>query len=339
MGVRMKMNLKEKLKEINEILSIILKIGFPIAFFIGSCLLGFYFISIGFVPYLKIKEFPFIVLLVFFVGAFIVFFMGMTVIIPSIYLKKEVVSLDRKNSEKTEKLYDFLSSSKPKSIIFHFLPWILNVSLLFALSYARSVTEIEIIIAILFSIGIIFLIQLLLLKNFLVVEKEKCFKRWFSILKLGIKHLLIVSIYFNSSFWCAFIIYYRIISSSEIEISLGLIILFAMISWLNYVIFKQPDRNIVFLVIIVPFVLLLLFNRLAILYSTPIRLLKLGLIDVDIYLKKISSNDSITKSSQLSGRLLFRDSDNYYIRIKTKNGNKIKIIPVEKIDSIIFKDK
>ena len=69
----MEMNLKEKLKEINEILSLILKIGFPLAFFLGSCLLGFYFISIGFVPYLKIKEFPFIVLLLFFVGAFIVF--------------------------------------------------------------------------------------------------------------------------------------------------------------------------------------------------------------------------------------------------------------------------
>ena len=305
-------------KEINENISLFLKNAFLLSFLAGSILLVFYFISINFIPYIKISEFPFIVILIFVIGLLVILFLGY-VITPVYYLKMSLQYIGKKiDNDQYKKLITTLKEINKLSLLFHFSPWIINFVILILLYKFK-------IISFGFWAGLILSFILILIVYLYCFSKSNITSSLDK--KEIIKCLTLPISYFNISFWLICFLYYKIISSSQIQILIGFGLLYIVVGCFSYFVFNASEKQFLYLLIVVPIFILTLFGKLDLVYLSPIKILKLGQINVEIYL-----ND---KRSIITGKLLFRDSNRYYI--KPSKNEEIVLVPLDKIDKVLFK--
>jgi len=330
------------IKEYSESILAFLKAAFVLSLLFGSLLLGFYFGSVGFLPYFKISEFPFVVIFVFVLGLLMVLFLSFFLIFPVYFLKTQIEILEKDahvDIIKRLQGFDFCS------LIFHFGPpalfvVILSISLLKNFSNAHAVrlilTGTICLVYILFVLCIIKIINKASSREILCIKiKGDNIPKW----KI-FWYLLLPSLYYTLSLWIIFLLYYEIIVSSP-QIPFYLVFLFiffiyALVSLFSFGLFnfsggKQLILLLVFFGFLAPVFILFFFGKANILYLKPIQLLKLGQVEVELYLKQSDEDDKSKEckgdQKSICGTLLFRDSNFYYIEPKScnrKEGNKAK---------------
>jgi len=291
----------------------------------GSILLGFYFTSVGFAPYFKVSEFPFIVIAIFTIASLMFFFLVFLFFTPIYFLKYGIESLEKEigiNVNLVDKIGDYKRFHFGPPVIFFLL---VIFCLLLQIIFEGIFSDIIVVMVCVLVILLIICLYIFYLVKKIVNEgkngQQHSSKKYFFV------NLIFPILYYGISLWLIFVVFYRIVAFSSVPALLGFALIYALFGSFSFLWFNSSGKQLIFFSIVFLFIslifILFFFGKANILYLKPIQLLKLGQVEVELCLKQ---NDKDGKSKEckgdqksICGTLLFRDSNFYYIESKSCN--------------------